>query len=164
MAASAIDCSFWPRHVGKRSLTPSRASDRQVTLPRPKMPNRPGKRGASWPSITVRWAMSQRTSAWAMVRRIVDMPLPPLVELGGWYSGATQAAEGSGGDLDSQAEAGRNGGHALVQRHKSGDSVILGNRDVQGVATTEPAVELPKQLRGEREVEAARHDQVPALL
>ncbi len=53
MAASAIDCSFCPRHVGRTSCTASRASDRQVTLPWPKMAKTPGKRGSSLPSIIV---------------------------------------------------------------------------------------------------------------
>jgi hypothetical protein len=44
MAASAIDCSFWPRQVGSWSCTASSASDRQVTLPWPKMPKSPRKR------------------------------------------------------------------------------------------------------------------------
>ena len=53
MAASAMDCSFCPRQVGRRSCTASqRLADRQVTLPWPKMPKTPAKSGWSWPSIT----------------------------------------------------------------------------------------------------------------
>ena len=81
IAASAIDCSFWPRQVGSSSLTASRASLRQVTLPWPKMANTPGNSGTSAPSSSVRWAMSQRTSACAMVSLTVVIDwasLPPF--------------------------------------------------------------------------------------
>ena len=54
-AASAIDCSFWPRQVGSSSLTASSASRRQVTLPWPKIANTPGNSGSFSPSITVCW-------------------------------------------------------------------------------------------------------------
>ena len=73
IAASAIDCSFWPRQVGSSSLTASSASLRQVTLPWPKIANTPGNSGTSAPSISVRCAISQRTSACAMVSRMVVM-------------------------------------------------------------------------------------------
>jgi hypothetical protein len=49
MAASAIDCSFWPRQVGNWSCTASSASDRQVTLPWPKMPKTPANSGTRLP-------------------------------------------------------------------------------------------------------------------
>ena len=56
-AASAIDCSFCPRQVGKSSFTASSASERQVTLPCPKMAKTPGKSGTTSPSISVFWAI-----------------------------------------------------------------------------------------------------------
>ncbi len=55
-AASAIPCSFWPRHVGSSSRASYSAVPRQVTLPWPKIANTPGTSGASAPSMTVRWA------------------------------------------------------------------------------------------------------------
>ena len=55
IAASAIVCSFWPRQVGSWSCTCSSASDRQVTLPWPKMPNTPANSGTRVPSISVNW-------------------------------------------------------------------------------------------------------------
>ena len=55
IAASAIDCSFCPRQVGNSSLTASSASERQVTLPWPKMAKHPGKSGTVLPSISVFW-------------------------------------------------------------------------------------------------------------
>ena len=57
IAASAIDCSFCPRQVGSSSFTASSASDRQVTLPCPKIANTPGNSGASLPSSSVRCAI-----------------------------------------------------------------------------------------------------------
>ena len=56
-AASAMPCSFWPRHVGSSSLTSSSAGPRQVTLPWPKMANTPGNSGCGEPSISIRWAI-----------------------------------------------------------------------------------------------------------
>jgi hypothetical protein len=53
MAASAMDCSFWPRQVGKVSFTASSASDRQVTLPWPKIAKTPGNSISFLPSIIV---------------------------------------------------------------------------------------------------------------
>ena len=57
MAASVIDCSFWPRQVGSRSCTASSASDRQVTLPWPNIPKTPANSGTRWPSISVNWCV-----------------------------------------------------------------------------------------------------------
>ena len=58
IAASAIDCSFWPRQVGSTSFTASSASERQVTLPWPKMAKTPGKSGTFSPS-TMRELVAQ---------------------------------------------------------------------------------------------------------
>ena len=55
IAASAMDCSFCPRQVGSRSWTDSSASERQVTLPWPKIANTPAKSGTRSPSKTVCW-------------------------------------------------------------------------------------------------------------
>ena len=55
IAASAIDCSFCPRQVGRTSCTGSSASEMQVTLPWPKMANTPGKSGTLSPSTVVNW-------------------------------------------------------------------------------------------------------------
>ena len=57
IAASAIDCSFWPRQVGITSLTGSSASPRQVTLPWPKIAKTPGKSGTCLRSTMVFWAV-----------------------------------------------------------------------------------------------------------
>ena len=57
IAASAIDCSFWPRQVGSSSFTGSSASPRQVTLPWPKIAKTPAKSGTSLRSMMVLWAV-----------------------------------------------------------------------------------------------------------
>ncbi len=56
-AASAMPCSFWPRHVGNTSRTSSSAGPRHVTLPWPKMAKAPGKSGCGEPSISICWAI-----------------------------------------------------------------------------------------------------------
>ena len=59
IAASAIDCSFWPRQVGSTSWTGSSASPRQVTLPWPKIAKTPAKSGTSGGR---RWSSGQSDS------------------------------------------------------------------------------------------------------
>src|SRR5829696_1258426 len=44
-----------------------------ATLPWPKIANTPARMGTASPSIMVFWAQRKRTSAWAIVRRIVFM-------------------------------------------------------------------------------------------
>ena len=57
-AASAMPCSFCPRHVGMTSFTASSAGPRQVTLPWPKIANTPGNSGCSSdPSTAIRWTV-----------------------------------------------------------------------------------------------------------
>jgi hypothetical protein len=96
MAAIAMDCSFCPRHVGKRSFTASRASPRHVTFPCPKIAKTPGKRGASSPSISVRWAMRNLTTAPAVVRRIVSTG-PPFARVATPVLGLTASPSGAYG-------------------------------------------------------------------
>src|SRR5512132_4243079 len=72
-AAMAIVCSFCPRQVGSASPAACSASPKAVTLPCPKMANTPGNRGTSRSSMTVRWAMRNRTIAWATVSLVVSI-------------------------------------------------------------------------------------------
>jgi hypothetical protein len=76
IAAMAIVCSFWPRHTGSASPAASSASPREVTFPWPKMANTPGNNGTSASSTTVRWAIRNRTMAWATVSLVVSIASP----------------------------------------------------------------------------------------
>ena len=53
-AASAIPCSFCPRHVRMFFRSSSNATPRLVTLPCPKIANTPGNNFSSLPSIIIR--------------------------------------------------------------------------------------------------------------
>ena len=77
IAASAIACSLCARKVGSSSRAAYSASPRPATLPCPKIAHTPANRGSSPPSISVRCAARKRTSACAIVRRIVVIARPP---------------------------------------------------------------------------------------
>jgi len=75
-AAKAIACSLCARNVGKRSLAAYSASPNPATLPWPKIAKTPANRGYSRPSISLFCDARKRTSAWAIVSRIVVIPCP----------------------------------------------------------------------------------------
>ena len=66
-----MPCSFWPRNTGSSSRASYSASPSDSTLPCPKIPNTPANRQCSSPSTYVLWATRYRTSACAVVSRIV---------------------------------------------------------------------------------------------
>src|SRR5690554_2600866 len=70
MAAWAMPCSLWARQVGSASLAACSASPMAETLPWPKIAQTPAKYGTCSPSTTTCCAASQRTVAWAAVRRM----------------------------------------------------------------------------------------------
>ena len=65
-------CSLWPRHVGNVSFAPCKASPIPATLPWPKIAQMPSINRS--PSSVI-CTESQRTMAWAAVKRMVFMLL-----------------------------------------------------------------------------------------
>ena len=83
-----MPCSFWPRQVGSSSRTSCSAVPSPSTLPWPKIAKTPGNSGTSVPSSSSeRCAIIQRTSACAVVSRIVPVISVPPVPSGSSYDG-----------------------------------------------------------------------------